>query len=89
MGISNPSKAMDQTTDTAGLTETEKYLVDCGTNTNKIGQVSSDSSDDDDEAPPQDALLGGIRTGLNTMTKTARDSLSTCKTTTGNFNVDN
>jgi len=72
---------MDQTTETADLTETEKYLKNCSTITTMFSTNSSDIDDDDDEEDPPalDALLGGIRCGLDTMTKTARNSLSTCK----------
>lgn len=67
---------MDQTTDpTVGLTETEKYL-------NHGTGISSDSESDTEEVA-QDALLGGIRTGLNTITRTARKALSNCKNKTG------
>lgn len=80
---------MDQTTDTADLTETEKYLR----NTRAGGNIpireqrncqDQDSSDSDVDTA-QDALLGGIRTGIRTIRRTTRKALSTCKNQTGEY----
>ncbi|CAL8109290.1 unnamed protein product [Orchesella dallaii] len=63
---------MDQTTDTADLLETEKYLL------NTVKEDSESDSDIEEEVA-QDALLGGIRSTLSTITRTTREALSTCK----------
>lgn len=67
---------MDQTSDTADLTECKKYL-------NYAQDSESDSEFEEEVA--QDALLGGIRSGLNTITRTARKALSTCKNKIGKY----
>lgn len=67
---------MDQTSDTADLTECEKYL-------NYVEESESDSECEEEVA--QDALLGGIRSGLSTITRTTRKALSTCKNKIGNI----
>lgn len=69
---------MDQTGRTADFSRV-KY-VSKGTTT-KVPKVVEDEAEP--EETREDALLGGIRNGLRTITKTTRESLSTCKSETG------
>ena len=57
----------------------------CETQTVPCYDISSSSSDDEDGPPPTDAMLGGLRMGINTIRSHTRATIGKCATGKSTF----